>query len=151
MQSLMMIPFMLYEYRTGNELVRERYKLSYIFEKNHIRTLYITSLATTYFFTTILTLFEWTYISHCLVLGTLNNLFLSLYNILKPANTNINKSHEMEIGGQLVALIGITLVMGDSYSIDTSLEPGDCSSLINPFYLGRQSWQRVLADLVRNK
>ena len=148
MQTVMMIPFVLYEYRTGDKGVKEKYKLSYILKKENLRSIYITSLATSFWFTTILTCFDWTYISHSMVLGGLSNLFISLYNIFKGRSSSKNGGHEMEIGGHLVVLIGIILVMCDSYTLDVELEPHDCKTLINPLYLRRTKWERVMSNIV---
>lgn len=78
MQSIMVIPFVLYEYRTGGEAVRKKYSFKYIFNiTNFIKPL-VSSLATSMWFTTILGGFEWTSVSHSIVLGSLSNFFLSL-------------------------------------------------------------------------
>lgn len=54
MQMIMVIPFVLYEYRTGGENVRKKYSFSYIFDtKNFIKPL-VSSLASSMWFTMIL-------------------------------------------------------------------------------------------------
>jgi hypothetical protein len=42
----MLIPFCLYERRTGNEKIKACYDLKYIFKKENFRKLYISSLNT---------------------------------------------------------------------------------------------------------
>lgn len=78
MQSIMVIPFVLYEYRTGGEAVRKKYNLKYIFNVTNFIKPLVSSLATSMWFTMILAGFEWTSVSHSIVLGSLSNFFLSL-------------------------------------------------------------------------
>jgi TRAP-type mannitol/chloroaromatic compound transport system permease small subunit len=108
MQSLMMIPFVLYEYRTGNEIVREKYTFKYIFSKSNFIKPFASSLAASMWFTCILGGFEWTSVSHSLVLGSLSNFFLSLGRSWRKS------SHDLESGGQILVIGGIILVVYDS-------------------------------------
>jgi hypothetical protein len=54
MQMITVIPFVLYEYRTGDQNVKNKYSFSYIFNtKNFIKPL-VSSLAASMWFTMIL-------------------------------------------------------------------------------------------------
>lgn len=54
MQSIMVIPFVLYEYRTASEAVRKKYELKYIFKiTNFIKPL-MSSIAASMWFSIIL-------------------------------------------------------------------------------------------------
>jgi hypothetical protein len=111
MQTLMIFPFVLYERRVGNEEVKYQYTLGHIIKPVHLKKAYISSIATSIWFTCILTVFEWTYVSHGLVLGSLSNFFLSIHR-------SITKSeHELEPGGRYCVILGILLVIYDSYSL----------------------------------
>lgn len=115
LQSFMVVPFVLYERRTASEKVREMYSFSHIFKLEHFKKVYISSFATSFWFTMILTTFEWTYISHAMVLGALSNFFLSVMRMI-----NGEKNHELEKGGQVMVLIGFFMVMLDSYTLIVS-------------------------------
>ncbi len=54
MQSIMVIPFVLYEYRTGDEKVRSKYQWKYLFNTSNFIKPVISSLATSMWFTMIL-------------------------------------------------------------------------------------------------
>lgn len=54
MQVPMMIPFVLYEYRTASPEVRQQYQFSYIFKPSNIVKPMASSLATSFWFTMIL-------------------------------------------------------------------------------------------------
>lgn len=56
-------------------------------------------------------MFEWTFISHGLVLGALSNFFLSIHRKITKSN------HEVEGGGQLLVILGIILVIYDSITL----------------------------------
>lgn len=45
-------------------------------------------------------------------------------------------------------MLGILLVMYDSYIVDNSSVADFRREVVNPFYLDREWWQRILADLV---
>jgi len=78
MQSFMVIPFVFYEYRTGDESVRKKYNLKYIFDPHNLIKPLVSSFATSMWFTMILAGFEWTSVSHSIVMGSLSNFFLSI-------------------------------------------------------------------------
>jgi hypothetical protein len=76
------------------------------------------------------------------VLGSLSNFFLSL-------NRSWNhSSHVLEPGGQLFVIVGLIFVMYDSYTINIAESPHEIWDVINPWYLTRLPYQRVIADLV---
>jgi hypothetical protein len=79
LQSVIVIPFVLYEYRISSEETKQQYKLKHILNPTHLKKVYLSSISTSIWFTCILTVFEWTYISHGLVLGALSNFFLSIH------------------------------------------------------------------------
>jgi len=82
LQSFMVVPFVLYERRSATEEVRSMYSFRHIFKLEHFKKVYISSFATSFWFTIILTCFEWTYISHAMVLGALSNFFLSIMRMI---------------------------------------------------------------------
>lgn len=57
MQTLMIFPFVLYERRVGNEEVKYQYTLAHIIKPVHLKKAYISSIATSIWFTCILTVF----------------------------------------------------------------------------------------------
>lgn len=122
------------------------YSFSYIFKLEHFKKVYVSSFATSFWFTMILTCFEWTYISHAMVLGALSNFFLSVMRIISG-----EKNHELEKGGQVMVMIGFVMVLMDSYLLVPSEEPQAVWNVINPFYLTREPYVRVLADIVPRK
>lgn len=83
---LILIPFVLFEYRTANVKKREMYALSHIFKPKHFKKLCFSSFQATFWVTTILTTIEWTYISHSMVLGALSNFFLSIERTIAGRN-----------------------------------------------------------------
>lgn len=54
MQAIMVIPFVLYEYRTGSEAVRSKYALKYIFKTSNFIKPLVSSLAASMWFSVIL-------------------------------------------------------------------------------------------------
>ena len=114
MQALCMIPFIMYEKRTASPEVKEKYKLSYILDRKNICKPYISSLYTSLWFMFILTSFEWTYVSHGIVLGALSNFFLSLGRTWRSQN------HQFEIGGQVMVTLGLLLAFQDTITVDAS-------------------------------
>lgn len=57
----------------------------------------------------ILFTFEWTYISHSLILGSMQNLYLCLARFYNKETT-----HKIERAGLIMAFSGIALVLFDS-------------------------------------
>lgn len=112
MQAIFMIPFILYEKRSSGDEVKEKYKLSYIFDRKNITKPYISSLSASLWFVFVLTSFEWTYVSHGIVLGGLSNFFLSISRSLRGQN------HQIESGGQVLVILGILLVVQDTLMVD---------------------------------
>jgi hypothetical protein len=89
MQTFMVIPFVLYEYRTCDEDTRKKYNLRHIFQPEHIIKPFISSLATSMWFTVILQGFEWTSVSHSIVMGSLSNFFLSIGRSLRRSSHDL--------------------------------------------------------------
>ena len=142
MQALCMIPFIMYEKRTASPEVKEKYKLSYILDRKNICKPYISSLSTSLWFMFILTSFEWTYVSHGIVLGALSNFFLSLGRTWRSQN------HQFEIGGQVMVTLGLLLAFQDTITVDASdISDRDLQSQ-NTFFLRRTWWERFGADIV---
>jgi hypothetical protein len=107
LQAIMVIPFVLHERRGADAATLEKYKLSYIFDFKHLQVAYLSSFATSFWFTIILTTFEWTFISHSLFLGALANYFLSMGRTMRGT------SHGLEPGGQVLITIGIVMMLVD--------------------------------------
>ena len=142
LQLLIILPFLLFERRSADEKVIKQYTLAHIFEPKHIKKIFILSFTGAFWVTTILTTIEWTYISHCLVLGALTNFFLSIERTVRKANG------QMEKGGEILIVAGICFVIYDSMTLDVSKATDFEWNVHNPFYLTRTWWQRVLGDLV---
>jgi hypothetical protein len=142
LQLLILFPFVLFEWRSANEEVMKKYTLENVFKPNHIKKIFLLSFTGAFWVSTILTDIEWTYISHSMVLGALTNFFLSIERTLKSTNG------QLERGGQLMIVIGIVMVIYDSVTLDVSKAGEFEWNVYNPFYLTREWWQRVLADLV---
>ena len=76
------------------------------------------------------------------MLGSLSNFFLSIHR-------SITKSeHNLEPGGRYCVILGIILVIYDTYRLDTSTATDYERNVIDPFYLNREWYTRVIADLV---
>lgn len=143
MQSLIMIPFAMYERRMGNEEVRSKYSISYVLRPENFRRLYFASFAQSFWFTTILFSFDWTYISHALVLGALSNFFLSVSRAL-----NGLENHSYEKGGQALVLLGVLFIVGDSVALHPAEMPDShYHDYVNSKYLTRDWYHRVAGDL----
>lgn len=143
LQAIMIIPFVLYERRKADAQTLEKYKLSYIFNFEHLYIAYLSSFATSFWFTIILTTFEWSFISHTMFLGALANYFLSIGRTMR------GNGHDLEPGGQVLITIGILMVLIDIYQFNPQhdAKPEDWH-FINPWYLTRSRIESVLADLV---
>jgi hypothetical protein len=142
MQTFMIFPFVLYERRVGNEQVKSQYSLKHIINPEHLKKVYISSISTSLWFTVILTVFEWTYVSHGIILGSLSNFFLSIHRSFTKSE------HDLEPGGRYCVILGILLLMYDSYNLPPDVIRDVDRHTINPFYIDRKWWQRILADLV---
>lgn len=108
MQAIFMLPFMMYERRTAAPEIKEKYALAYIFDRKNIVKPYISSLSASLWFLFILSSFEWTFVSHGIVLGGLSNFFLSISRSFRK------QSHHIESGGQILVIIGVVLALQDS-------------------------------------
>lgn len=115
MQTFMIFPFVLYEYRVSSQEVKNQYSLRHIFKPEHLKKVYISSISTSIWFTFILTVFEWTFVSHGIALGTLSNFFLSIHRAMT------NSQHDLEPGGRYCVILGIFLVMYDSYRLSPDM------------------------------
>jgi len=112
LQAIMIIPFVLYERRKADAQTLEKYKLSYIFNFDHLYIAYLSSFATSFWFTIRLTTFEWTFVSHAIFFSALANYFLSLGRTMR------GNGHDLEPGGQVLITIGMLFVMIDIYLFD---------------------------------
>lgn len=86
--------------------------MSHIFGFKNIKKVWILAFTASFWPTAILTAIEWSYISHCMVLGSLANLYLSLERTMK------GNSSRMEIVGTIGVLIGILFVIYDSIQLN---------------------------------
>ena len=142
MQIPMVIPFVLYEFRTATPEIRAQYTLDYIFKSTNIIKPLASSLATSFWFTMVLFGFEWTSISHSIVLGSLSNFFLSMDRSRRKS------SHDLELGGQMLVVLGVVLVIVDTLRFDPAyLTPHD-QDVNNTFYFSRTWWERITFDIV---
>ncbi len=66
--------------------MKEKYALKHILNPSNLKKAYLGSFATSLWFTVILTCFEWTYVSHAIVLGSLSNFFLSIGRTLRKSS-----------------------------------------------------------------
>lgn len=93
-------------------------------------------------FTMILSGFEWTSVSHSIVMGSLSNFFLSLGRSWRKS------SHDLESGGQILVIGGVMLVIYDSIQFGSDQISEYDYQVNNIFYLNRKWWERVTFDLV---
>ncbi len=142
MQAIIVLPFVFYERRTLAEDQKQKYTLKYIFNPHNLIKPYMSSLSASLWFLCILTSFEWTYVSHGIVLGSLANFFLSIGRSLRGT------SHDVQSGGQLLIVLGILLVLNDSFQLDVSKATPQEYTFINYFYLSRTWWERIVFDFV---
>jgi hypothetical protein len=142
LQCVTMVPFVLYEMRSKNEKVLSQYELRYIFRLQNLKKVWILAFTATFWPTAILTAIDFTYISHCFVLGSLTNFFLSFERLCQ------GKSGRMENGGQLIVVLGIIFVIYDSISLDDTKATDYEWNVYNPLYLTRRWWERPLSDVV---
>jgi hypothetical protein len=103
----------------------------------------ISAFATSLWFTVILFGFEWTSVSHSIVMGSLSNFFLSLGRSWRRS------SHDLESGGQMFVVIGIMLVLTDTLKFNPEYLSPDDYTVNNTFYYKRTWWERITFDLVR--
>jgi hypothetical protein len=134
MQVFFTVPFMMYEWRTSSQEVRAKYNLSYITDSKNIIKPYISSLATTLFFLFILSSFEWTYISHGIVLGGISNFFLSIGRAFR------GQSHNIESGGQILVVFGVIMAIYDTLTITPESHTAADHNSNNTFYMRRTWW-----------
>lgn len=89
------------------EVKKLMYSISNIFNVHNLKNAYIVSLSKALWFVLLTTTFQFTPISHGLMLGMLMNFFLSL-------NRSINAQvHYLEPGGQIFVVVGILLILKD--------------------------------------
>jgi hypothetical protein len=112
MQACFMLPFMMYERRTASPEIKDKYTIAYIIDRKNIIKPYISSLAASLWFLLVLSSFEWTFVSHGIVLGGLSNFFLSITRTLRK------QSHHIESGGQILVILGVTLAIQDSIMLN---------------------------------
>jgi len=89
MQAFMVIPFVLYEYRSGGEEVKKKYEWKYIFNPQNLIKPLVSSFAVSMWFTMILFGFEWTSVSHSIVMGSMSNFFLSIGRSRRKASHDL--------------------------------------------------------------
>lgn len=141
MQALVVIPFLLFEKRTAPPENQEKYTLKYIFKPSNLIKPYASSLSSSLWFLMILSSFEWTFVSHGIVLGSISNFFLSIGRSFRKS------SHDLESGGQMLVVLGVVLVMYDSYKYDVTTAPPSEYDYVNTFYMRRTWWERIGADI----
>lgn len=114
MQSFMMIPFLLYERRNLPANLKYQYTLSHIFKLEHIKKVYMVAFTNSIWFTMVLFAFEWSYISHALVLSGLQQFCFSINR-----HVNKNENHNYESAGQAMVIFGVLCVITDSITFDS--------------------------------
>lgn len=134
MQVFFSIPFMMYEWRTSSQEVRNKYSFAYITDKKNIIKPFISSLATTLFFLFILSSFEWTFVSHGIVLSSLSNFFLSIGRGFR------SQTHSIESGGQVLVVLGLIIVVYDTIMYTSEHYSGVDHLSRNTFYMHRTWW-----------
>ena len=83
--------------------------------------------------------------SHSIVLGSLSNFFLSI------GRSSRNSSHDLELGGQMLVVLGVAMVFIDTIRFDPAyLTPHDYD-VNNTFYFSRTWWERLTFDVVMLK
>lgn len=134
MQVFMVIPFVLYQYRTCDENTKKKYSLKYIFDPHVMIKPLISAFATSIWFSMILFGFEWTSISHSMVMGSLSNFFLSI------GRSRRKSSHDLESGGQMFVVLGIALVLTDTFQFNVQYLTPEDYTVNNTFYYNRAWW-----------
>ncbi|EGR27000.1 hypothetical protein IMG5_203400 [Ichthyophthirius multifiliis] len=139
LQSFMMIPFMLYEKRTGNETAKQQYKFSHMFNWYNLKQAYLSSIPTSIWFTLILFTFEWNFVAHAAILGNLSN----FYNCINR-NLAVGVTNPSDISSIGLILLGILMILYDSYSLQfEDIYPSSLNYKMNKLFY-REPWQRLL-------
>ncbi|CAD8202136.1 unnamed protein product [Paramecium pentaurelia] len=137
LQGIFLIPFIMYEYRTGNEKVKSAYTMEFLLRWTHMRKVYMASLTTTVTFAVFLFCFDYTNISSVFVLGSQTNFWLSVFR--KKEN-----NHNIEGGGKIMCVAGYLLICLDSYMLNTDTIPESAKNYINPLLYNRPIWMRII-------
>ncbi|CAD8092366.1 unnamed protein product [Paramecium primaurelia] len=137
LQGIFLIPFIMYEYRTGNEKIKSAYTIEFLLRWTHMRKVYMASLTTTVTFAVFLFCFDYTNISSVFVLGSQTNFWLSVFR--KKEN-----NHNIEGGGKIMCVVGYLLICLDSYMLNTDTIPETAKNYINPLLYNRPIWMRII-------
>lgn len=142
MTSFMLIPLIFWERRQPQ--FKNLYSRENIFNLRHMRKIFLSSLGSSLWFGFLLFSFDYTSVSHAILMGNLQNFFLSLWRIYFKRQ----KSLEIEVVGQVLILIGISLIISDSVTMD-DLQSVDRDKFVMTTYLDRVWWKRIcLGDLI---
>ncbi|KAL4432768.1 hypothetical protein ABPG74_011589 [Tetrahymena malaccensis] len=139
MQFFLMIPFAQYEWRTGDEKIKAKYSISYILKSENLKKLFLSSFTQSTWFCFTLFCFEWTYVSHAIILGNLVNFYLFLQRVVRK-----DQIHYIEIFGGIITFLGVTFVLADNIFFDASDLPPSAYHYKMTKFIHRPNWQRVL-------
>lgn len=142
MQVFMVLPFVFYQYRNCDEQTKKKYSLKYVFDRHNMIKPLMSGVATSLWFTAIVFGFEWTSVSHSIVMGSLSNFFLSLGRSWR------RQSHDFESGGQMFVILGVILVISDTIKFSPSFLNESDFTVNNTFYYNRPLIERLTFDLV---
>ena len=135
MQTVMMIPFLMYEKRNLAPENKEQYTLSYIFKLEHIKKVYLVAFTNSIWFTMVLFAFEWKFISHALVLSGLQQFFFSIQRHIRK-----EENHSYEAAGQAMVVFGLFCVFTSSIYYDPAEAPPSTKNYRNFLLLLREPW-----------
>ncbi|CAD8092368.1 unnamed protein product [Paramecium primaurelia] len=105
-QSMFLIPVMMYEQRTGSQQVKSQYEFRYIFQWENMRQLYYASISPTIASTIFLFCFDYNYIATIFILGSQTNFWLSAVRVQ-------SQNHILEKRGQIFSFFGYKLKQQD--------------------------------------
>ncbi|KAL4426749.1 hypothetical protein ABPG74_006527 [Tetrahymena malaccensis] len=132
------IPFCIYEYFDAS--YQRYYKCAYIFQLDNLKQSYISSLGSSIWFTFILFSFDYTSVSHAMLLGSLSNFFMSAIRTFKRGSKKI----ELEVVGLTLVIIGVLLVFVDSITMDELQSDKRYQGFDMVDFLNKPWWVRII-------
>ncbi|KRX06183.1 hypothetical protein PPERSA_06065 [Pseudocohnilembus persalinus] len=135
MASWLILPFVMWEKRQPK--FKKFYQLSYIFDMNNIKKIYLTGFSNALWYTMILFGFEWTYVGYSLSLGFLQPFFQSLQRAKSD-------SHFYECPGKLLVILGIILIFIECITFNPDDIPPSSYNYIVQKYIHRNVWERCI-------
>ncbi|CAD8114942.1 unnamed protein product [Paramecium sonneborni] len=123
-QSLFLIPLMMYEQRTGSLEVKLQYEIQYILKWENMRQLYYASLSPTIASAIFLFCFDYNYVATIFILGSQTNFWLSFCR-------EKTQNHFIEKRGQIFSFFGFLLICIESLAMNKQGIPVIANNYIN--------------------